>query len=125
MPTETLCATTDLVAFTVWMLTAKSIMRRSDPLWTSSISLAGQFPGERQRFRVLGVARTYTTSQSWVEVRYADLAHNAATVLSHLAPGSIPLAIVKGNAYGHGKLQAKISSQKKRRRPGALSRIVE
>jgi hypothetical protein len=32
---------------------------------------AGQLPGERQRFRVLGASRTYVTSHSWVEVSYA------------------------------------------------------
>lgn len=62
----------------------------------------GQLPGERQRFRVLGPTRTYTTSQSWIEVSYADLTHNAGKMLYHLGPDVIPLAIVQGNGYGHG-----------------------
>jgi alanine racemase len=51
---------------------------------------------------VLGPMRTYTTSQSWIEVDYGHLADNAATVLQHLPPGAIPLAMVQGNGYGHG-----------------------
>ena len=63
---------------------------------------AEQLPGERQRFRVLGPVRTYTTSQSWVEVDYGHLAGNAAAVLQHLPAGALPLAMVQGNGYGHG-----------------------
>ncbi|EIE22618.1 hypothetical protein COCSUDRAFT_66312 [Coccomyxa subellipsoidea C-169] len=62
----------------------------------------GQVPGERQRFRVLGPTRTYTVSQSWIEVSYSDLTHNAGKVLYQLGPDVIPLAIVQGNGYGHG-----------------------
>lgn len=69
---------------------------------TFQLPAAGQLPGERQRFRVLGPMRTYTTSQSWIEVDYGHLADNAATVLQHLPPGAIPLAMVQGNGYGHG-----------------------
>ena len=65
-------------------------------------SFAGQVPGERQRFRVLGPTRTYTVSQSWIEVSYSDLTHNAGKVLYQLGPDVIPLAIVQGNGYGHG-----------------------
>ena len=46
--------------------------------------------------------RTYTTSQSWIEVDYGHLVGNAATVLQHLPPGALPLAMVQGNGYGHG-----------------------
>lgn len=62
----------------------------------------GQLPGERQRFRVLGPTRTYTTSQSWIEVNYGALVGNAATVLQQLPSGATPLAMVQGNGYGHG-----------------------
>lgn len=64
---------------------------------------AGQLPGERQRFRVLGASRTYTTSTSWVEVSYSDLCNNGGKVLVHLPPGATPLAVVQGNGYGHGE----------------------
>ena len=51
---------------------------------------AGQLPGERQRFRVLGASRTYTTSHSWVEVSYAGGLPHALDVwvihLLHRAP---------------------------------------
>ncbi len=46
--------------------------------------------------------RTYTTSQSWIEVDYGHLVGNAAAVLQHLPSGAIPLAMVQGNGYGHG-----------------------
>lgn len=64
---------------------------------------AGQLPGERQRFRILGPTRTYTKSQSWIEVSYSDLTHNAGKVLYQLGPDVTPLAIVQGNGYGHGE----------------------
>jgi hypothetical protein len=69
---------------------------------TLSCCATGQFPGERLKYRILGASRTYTTSHSWIEVSYGQLTANAGKVLWHLAPGAIPLAIVKGNAYGHG-----------------------
>ena len=51
---------------------------------------------------MLGPLRTYTTSQSWIEVDYGRLAGNAAAVLRHLPAGALPLAMVQGNGYGHG-----------------------
>ena len=51
---------------------------------------------------MLGPLRTYTTSQSWVEVDYGRLAGNAGAVLRHLPAGACPLAMVQGNGYGHG-----------------------
>lgn len=51
---------------------------------------------------MLGPTRTYTVSQSWIEVSYSDLTHNAGKVLYQLGPDVIPLAIVQGNGYGHG-----------------------
>ncbi|KAK9845204.1 hypothetical protein WJX81_000018 [Elliptochloris bilobata] len=62
----------------------------------------GQLQGERQRFRVTGASRTYVSSHSWLEIDYAGLAHNAQTVLEHVGEDVIPLAVVKGNGYGHG-----------------------
>ena len=46
--------------------------------------------------------RTYTTSQSWIEVDYGHLVGNAAAVLQRLPSGAIPVAMVQGNGYGHG-----------------------
>ena len=51
---------------------------------------------------MLGPLRTYTTSQSWIEVAYGRLAGNAGAALQHLPAGALPLAMVQGNGYGHG-----------------------
>src|SRR4051794_28934612 len=84
-----------------WCLNQNALVpSKQFPDWLRSC--AGQLPGERQRFRVLGPTRTYTTSQSWIEVSYADLTHNAGKVLYHLGSDVTPLAIVQGNGYGHG-----------------------
>ena len=40
----------------------------------------------------------YTTSNSWIEVNYTQLVHNARSLLPQIKPGSIPLAMVKVTA---------------------------